>query len=223
MTNKYFSLKKANRLRMTFVSDTSQSQIKEVVRYLKRVSWDFCGIELLYSDLIDMAIEANKNGQELFNVVTDAKTFANSVKNELNRLTIFDYFLVLFPPFLFWGWGIEGLVLLLLVPQFEFGLSLGYLIQFSICLISACVLLRRIMEKVGFPPSKHRMKFAAFMVAYVIALYLVGLVLNNFWGNIVLIHFSAPLLTLGCLLIGLLCYFIRFYFYEHDRRLDSRV
>ena len=223
MTNKYFSLKKANRLRMTFVSDTSQSQIKEVVRYLKRVSWDFCGIELLYSDLIDIAIEANKNGQELFNVVTDAKTFANSVKNELNRLTIFDYFLVLFPPFLFWGWGIEGLVLLLLVPQFEFGLSLGYLIQFSICLISACVLLRRIMEKVGFPPSKHRMKFAAFMVAYVITLYLVGLVLNNFWGNIVLIHFSAPLLTLGCLLIGLLCYFIRFYFYEHDRRLDSRV
>lgn len=223
MTNKYFSLKKANRLRMTFVSDTSQSQIKEVVRYLKRVSWDFCGIELLYSDLIDMAIEANKNGQELFNVVTDAKTFANSVKNELNRLTIFDYFLVLFPPFLFWGWGIEGLVLLLLVPQFEFELSLGYLIQFSICLISACVLLRRIMEKVGFPPSKHRMKFAAFMVAYVITLYLVGLVLNNFWGNIVLIHFSAPLLTLGCLLIGSLCYFIRFYFYEHDRRLDSRV
>mgnify|MGYP005892659087 FL=1 len=223
MTNKYFSLKKANRLRMTFVSDTSQSQIKEVVRYLKRVSWDFCGIELLYSDLIDMAIEANKNGQELFDVVTDAKTFANSVKNELNRLTIFDYFLVLFPPFLFWGWGIEGLVLLLLVPQFEFGLSLGYLIQFSICLISACVLLRRIMEKVGFPPSKHRMKFAAFMVAYVITLYLVGLVLNNFWGNIVLIHFSAPLLTLGCLLIGSLCYFIRFYFYEHDRRLDSRV
>lgn len=208
---------------MTFVSDTSQSQIKEVVRYLKRVSWDFCGIELLYSDLIDMAIEANKNGQELFDVVTDAKTFANSVKNELNRLTIFDYFLVLFPPFLFWGWGIEGLVLLLLVPQFEFGLSLGYLIQFSICLISACVLLRRIMEKVGFPPSKHRMKFAAFMVAYVITLYLVGLVLNNFWGNIVLIHFSAPLLTLGCLLIGSLCYFIRFYFYDHDRRLDSRV
>lgn len=208
---------------MTFVSNTSQSQIKEVVRYLKRVSWDFCGIELLYSDLIDMAIEANKNGQELFDVVTDAKTFANSVKNELNRLTIFDYFLVLFPPFLFWGWGIEGLVLLLLVPQFEFGLSLGYLIQFSICLISACVLLRRIMEKVGFPPSKHRMKFAAFMVAYVITLYLVGLVLNNFWGNIVLIHFSAPLLTLGCLLIGSLCYFIRFYFYEHDRRLDSRV
>ena len=208
---------------MTFVSDTSQSQIKEVVRYLKRVSWDFCGIELLYSDLIDMAIEANKNGQELFDVVTDAKTFANSVKNELNGLTIFDYFLVLFPPFLFWGWGIEGLVLLLLVPQFEFGLSLGYLIQFSICLISACVLLRRIMEKVGFPPSKHRMKFAAFMVAYVITLYLVGLVLNNFWGNIVLIHFSAPLLTLGCLLIGSLCYFIRFYFYEHDRRLDSRV
>lgn len=223
MTNKYFSLKKANRLRMTFVSNTSQSQIKEVVRYLKRVSWDFCGIELLYSDLIDMAIEANKNGQELFNVVTDAKTFANSVKNELNRLTIFDYFLVLFPPFLFWGWGIEGLVLLLLVPQFEFGLSLGYLIQFSICLISACVLLRRIMEKVGFPPSKHRMKFAAFMVAYVITLYLVGLVLNNFWGNIVLIHFRPPLLTLGCLLIGSLCYFIRFYFYEHDRRLDSRV
>ena len=73
---------------MTFVSDTSQSQIKEVVRYLKRVSWDFCGIELLYSDLIDMTIEANKNGQELFDVVTDAKTFANSVKNELNPFAL---------------------------------------------------------------------------------------------------------------------------------------
>ena len=109
MTNKYFSLKKANRLRMTFVSDTSQSQIKEVVRYLKRVSWDFCGIELLYSDLIDMAIEANKNGQELFNVVTDAKTFANSVKNELNRLTIFDYFWYYFLLFFSGDGALKGL------------------------------------------------------------------------------------------------------------------
>ena len=86
MTNKYFSLKKANRLRMTFVSDTSQSQIKEVVRYLKRVSWDFCGIELLYSDLIDMAIEANKNGQELFNVVTECKTFAKQRKKRIESI-----------------------------------------------------------------------------------------------------------------------------------------
>ncbi len=44
MTNKYFSLKKANRLRMTFVSNTSQSQIKEVVRYLKT-----CELGLLWN------------------------------------------------------------------------------------------------------------------------------------------------------------------------------
>ena len=141
MTSKFLALKKANRARMAFVSETSRSQIKEVVRYLKRVSWDFCGIELIYSDLIDIAIDANKQGQELFNVITDAETFVNGVKNELNDLTLFDYFLVIAPPFFFWEWGIEGLVLLVTVPQFQFELSLGVsdtvysLSDFSLCSI----------------------------------------------------------------------------------------
>lgn len=193
------------------------------MRYLKRVSWGFCGIELICSDLIDIAIDANKQGQELFNVITDAETFVNGVKNELNDLTLFDYFLVIAPPFFFWGWGIEGLVLLVTVPQFQFDLSLGYLIQFTVCLISACVLLRRILEKVGFPPSSHRIKFAAVMIVYVLVLYMTGLLFHNLFGNIVLVHFSALVLTASSLLIGCGCYFVRFRHYEQDNRLDSRV
>ena len=42
--NKYFALRKANRLRARLLTEKSQVQLKEVIRYLRRVSWDFCGI-----------------------------------------------------------------------------------------------------------------------------------------------------------------------------------
>ena len=61
--NKYFALRKTNRMRTELLTEKSQEQLKEVIRYLRRVSWDFCGIELVRSDLLDIAIQANKEIQ----------------------------------------------------------------------------------------------------------------------------------------------------------------
>ena len=54
--NKYFALRKANRMRTRLLTEKSQEQLKEVIRYLRRVSWDFCGIELVRNDLLDISI-----------------------------------------------------------------------------------------------------------------------------------------------------------------------
>ena len=53
--NNYFTLRKANRLRVKLLTEKSQEQIREVVCYLRRISWDICGVELICSDLIDIA------------------------------------------------------------------------------------------------------------------------------------------------------------------------
>lgn len=45
--NNYFTLRKANRLRTKLLTSKSQEQIREVVKYLRRVSWDVCGVELV--------------------------------------------------------------------------------------------------------------------------------------------------------------------------------
>ena len=58
--NNYFTLRKANRLRVKLLTEKSQEQIREVVCYLRRISWDICGVELICSDLIDIAVQANK-------------------------------------------------------------------------------------------------------------------------------------------------------------------
>ena len=71
--NKYFALRKTNRMRTKLLTEESQEQLKEVIRYLRRVSWDFCGIELVRSDLLDIAIQANAENQELFDSISDAK------------------------------------------------------------------------------------------------------------------------------------------------------
>ena len=106
--NNYFTLRKANRLRVKLLTEKSRRQIKEVVRYLRRVSWDVCGVELVYSDLIDIAVRANEEGQELFSVISDAKTFVDEVKPGLKRLSWFDFFTIEIPVFLFFGYGVEG-------------------------------------------------------------------------------------------------------------------
>ena len=48
--NKYFALRKTNRMRTELLTEKSQEQLKEVIRYLRRVSWDFCGIEMCIRD-----------------------------------------------------------------------------------------------------------------------------------------------------------------------------
>ena len=132
--NNYFTLRRANRLRVKLLNSKSQEQIREVIRYLRRTSWDECGVELIYSDLIDMAVQANENGQELFNVIEDAKTFAEEVKPSLKTLRTGDYFWFVAPLYFFFGWGIGGLLLYPVVPDWVFELSLGYLMQLVVCI-----------------------------------------------------------------------------------------
>ncbi len=61
--NKYFALRKANRMRTRLLTEKSQEQLKEVIRYLRRISWDSCGIELVRNDLLDISIQANAENQ----------------------------------------------------------------------------------------------------------------------------------------------------------------
>lgn len=61
--NNYFTLRRANRLRVKLLTKTNQEQIREVIHYLRRVSWDVCGVELVYSDLIDIACASKRRRQ----------------------------------------------------------------------------------------------------------------------------------------------------------------
>lgn len=64
--NSYLALRKANKMRFAMVSETSQKQIRDMVHYLQVVSWDISGVEAIKSDLIDMAIQANKEERNFF-------------------------------------------------------------------------------------------------------------------------------------------------------------
>ena len=44
--NKYFALRKTNRMRTELLTEKSQEQLKEVIRYLRRVSWDLSLIHI---------------------------------------------------------------------------------------------------------------------------------------------------------------------------------
>lgn len=79
-----------------------------MIRYLRRVSWDFCGIELVRSDLLDIAIQANKENQELFHSISDAKTFVEEVKPSLKTLRAWDYFWYVAPLYFFLGGALKG-------------------------------------------------------------------------------------------------------------------
>lgn len=105
--NKYFALRKTNRMRTELLTEKSQEQLKEVIRYLRRVSWDFCGIELVRSDLLDIAIQANVENQELFHSITDAKTFVDEVKPSLKTLRAGDYFWYVAPLYFFLGGALK--------------------------------------------------------------------------------------------------------------------
>ena len=221
--NNYFALRKANRLREQFVSENSRKQIRESIRYLRRVSWDVCGVELVRSDLIDLAIRANEEGNELFHMIADADTFVQEVKPSLRRLSWFDFFTIAIPLFCFFGWGVEGLLLLPIIPDFRFEFSLGYLIQFAVSCLSSYYLFRRMMERVGFPPCKHRLKCAVYLVLYVMVLYMVGAILHQTLGGIVFASISLRTTTVGNLLLGAVLLWVRFFWYGKDARLTKRL
>ena len=169
--NKYFALRKTNRMRTELLTEESRAQLKEVIRYLRRVSWDFCGIELVRSDLLDIAIQANKENQELFHSISDAKTFVEEVKPSLKTLRAGDYFWYVAPLYFFFEWGVEGLLLYPVIGNWVFELSVGYLMQLAVALTAFCILFRRMMEQVGFPPREHWLKYIAWMALYIVVLY----------------------------------------------------
>ena len=224
--NDYFTLRKANRLRSKVLSAESQKQIREVTRYLRRISWDLCGVELLRSDLIDMAVQANEDGKELFSV-TDAKTFVQEVKPSLRRLSGFDFFSIVIPLFCFFGWGIEGLLLnplfLTFDPNYCFEFSLGYLAMFIISAASAFYVFRWMMEKVGFPPCEHMEKYVLYLFVYVVMLYTISVLLHQKLGHIVFVRIPIWPLTLVNLLLGAILLWMRFYWYGKDERLRGRI
>ena len=163
--NKYFALRKTNRMRTELLTEKSQEQLKEVIRYLRRVSWDFCGIELVRSDLLDIAIQANKENQELFHSISDAKTFVEEVKPSLKTLRAGDYFWYVAPLYFFFGWGVEGLLLYPVIGNWVFELSVGYLMQLVVAVAAFCILFRRLfyMERAGsLPRSRVRLYCCGF-------------------------------------------------------------
>lgn len=100
MTNRYLSLKKSNKLGLQMLSEHNKEQI---VRYLKGVSWDYCGAEIVCDALIHKALEAEKGGRDLFETEEEAKQFAQDQKDGLKRLRFWDYFFVIAPPVpVFW-------------------------------------------------------------------------------------------------------------------------
>ena len=197
--NNYFTLRRANRLRVKLLNSKSQEQIREVIRYLRRTSWDECGVELIYSDLIDMAVQANENGQELFNVIEDAKTFAEEVKSSLKTLRTGDYFWFVAPLYFFFGWGIE------------------------VCITAFCWLFRKMMEQAGFPPSKHRLKYCGWLVLYIAVLYATGAFFTRIAGAFVLLRLPILPYALFSLLLGAGLYGIKFWKYGKDERLRERI
>ena len=194
--NNYIALRKVNRMRTKLLTEESQAQLKEVIRYLRRVSWDFCGIELVRSDLLDISIQANAENQELFHSISDAKTFVDEVKPSLKTLGAGDYFWFVAPLYFFWGWGVEGLF---------------------------CGLFRRMMEQVGFPPREHWIKYIGWLVLYIAALYGTGWCFTKLAGSIVLLRLPILLYALFSLLLGAGLYGIQLWRYGKDPRLTTRV
>ena len=221
--NKYFALRKANRMRTELLTEKSQEQLKEVIRYLRRVSWDFCGIELVCSDLLDISIQANAENQELFDSISDAKTFVEEVKPSLKTLRAGDYFWYAAPLYFFFGWGVEGLLLYPVIGNWVFELSVGYLMQLAVALTAFCILFRRMMEQVGFPPRKHWLKYIAWMALYIVVLYGTGWFFNQIAGNLVLLRLPNLRYTVFCLLLGAGLNAVHFWRYGKDSRLNARI
>ena len=221
--NKYFALRKANRLRARLLTEKSQEQLKEVIRYLRRVSWDFCGIELVRNDLLDISIQANAENQELFDSISDAKIFVEEVKPSLKTLRAADYFWFVAPLYFFFGWGVEGLLLYPVIGDWVFELSVGYLMQLVVAVTAFCALFRRMMEQVGFPPKEHWLKYATWLVLYIVTLYGTGWFFTQIAGKIVLLRLPILNYSIFCLLLGAGLYAIHFWRYGKDPRLSARI
>ena len=135
--NKYFALRKANRMRTKMLTEKSQEQLKEVIAYLRSVTFDICGVEVVQSDLIDIAMRANEEGCELFQFITDAETFVNEVKPSMKPLRWPDFLIFEISVLCFWGYGVASLVMtpsiLAVVPDFKIDVTGVSVAAVSLC------------------------------------------------------------------------------------------
>ena len=210
--NKYFALRKTNRMRTELLTEKSQEQLKEVIRYLRRVSWDFCGIELVRSDLLDIAIQATgKSGTVSFDF--GRKDLCGRGQAKLENTESRRLLLVCCTAVFFFGWGVEGLLLYPVIGNWVFELSVGYLMQLVVAVAAFCVLFRRMMEQVGFPPREHWLKYAAWLVLYIVILYGTGWFFTQSAGKIVLLRLPILSYSVFCLLLGAGLYAVHFWRY----------
>ena len=88
---------------------------------------------------------------------------------------------------------------------------------------SSYELFRRMMEKVGFPPCAHRLKYAGYLVLYAAVLYGIGSMLYQLFGQILFVRIPVWPMTIGSLLLGAFLLWLRYDWYGRDVRLLGRI
>lgn len=185
--NKYFALRKTNRMRTKLLTEESQAQ-------LKTVSFDF-----------------------------GRKDLCGRGQAQLENTESRGLLLVCCTSVFLFGWGIEGLLLYPIIGNWVFELSVGYLMQLVVAVAAFCILFRRMMEQVGFPPREHWLKYAAWLVLYIVILYGTGWFFTQIAGNLVLLRLPILSYSIFCLLLGAGLYAIHFWRYGNDPRLSARI
>ena len=109
------------------------------------------------------------------------------------------------------------------VDPWAFELSVGYLMQLVVAVTVFCALFRRMMEQVGFPPREHWLKYAVWLVLYIVILYGTGWFFNQIAGNLVLLRLPNLRYSVFCLLLGAGLYAVHFWRYGKDSRLNARI
>lgn len=219
--NSYLALRKANKMRFAMVSETSQKQIRDMVHYLQVVSWDISGVEAIKSDLIDMAIQANKEGKELFSQPEEASSFAAEMKKQCATPNIRNLFFLLIWFFLY---NAIGYLLLYFVDQELLApMDTNYLFGLVIGRLSTYVLWKYVIRQIAFPMRKHLLVFIALLVVYSVIMYLLAGLLHSFVPPIVAVNMNFLGWSIVYWVICVATFLARLYFYGHNPAVVSRV
>lgn len=209
--NSYLTLRKANKMRLAMVSETSQKQIRDMVHYLQVVSWDISGVEAIRSDLIDMAMQANKEGKELFAAPEEASSFAAEMKKQCATPNLRNLFFLLLWFFLY---NAIGYLLLYFVDQELLApMDTNYLLGLVMGTLSTYVLWKYVIRQIAFPMRKHLLVFLALLVAYSVIMYLLVGLLHRFVPPLVAVSMNFLgwsifywVISIVTLLLRLSCY-----------------
>lgn len=219
--NSYLTLRKANKMRLAMVSETSQKQIRDMVHYLQVVSWDISGAEAIKSDLIDMAIQANKEGKELFTVPEEAASFAAEMKKQCATPNLRNLFFLLIWFFLY---NAVGYLLLYFVDQQLLApMDTNYLFSLVIGTLSTYVLWKYVIRQIAFHMRKHLLVFIALLVAYSVIMYLLVGLLHSFVPPIVAVSMNFLGWSIFYWVLFILLYCLRLYHYGHNPAVVNRL